>query len=291
MITRRSFLSYPAVPLISRAGAEAAPGSILDQVRAGKRVKGADIVDAHAHFKKSLAGLIWPRNVEMLLADAERCGIGQVIASHVAAYMAVSGDQIKAAHDECAEAAARYGRRLRVYLVFHPRHLETSVAEMQRALAPGSPFVGFKLHGAIARYPSDGPAYRPVFEFANEHGLPVLLHPWRGLEGISSIMKRYRRMTLTLAHMGLLPDELGDLLKAQPNLFVDTCGSTLPYRHLERLVRQAGAEKIMFGTDATYLAIGPQLAKIGFAHISEGEKRLILGGNARRLFGSRLTLA
>ena len=267
---------------------EAAPANILEQVKAGRRLEGVDIVDAHAHFKKSPAGLIWPRNVEMLLADADRCGIGQVIASHVVAYMAVSGNQIKAAHDECADAAAKYGRRLRVYLVFHPRLLDTSVAEMQRILAPGSPFVGFKLHGAIARYPANGPNYRPVFEFANEYGLPVLLHPWRGLEGVSSIVKRYPRMKLTLAHMGLLPEEIGALLKQQPNLFVDTCGSTLSYRRLERLVRQAGAEKILFGTDATYLAIGPQLAKIGFAHISEEEKRLILGGNARRNFGSRL---
>ena len=96
--------------------------------------------------------------------------------------MATSGDQLKAAHDECAEAVAKNSRSLRAYLVFHPHLLEASKAQMSRALEPNSPFVGFKLHGGIHQYPADGPNYRPVFEFANEHRLHVLYHEWGGVE-------------------------------------------------------------------------------------------------------------
>ncbi|PYV16733.1 MAG: hypothetical protein DMG21_10675 [Acidobacteria bacterium] len=78
------------------------------------------------------------------------------------------------------------------------------------------------------------------------------------------------------------------LLREHPNLSADTCASTWPYRHLERYVEALGAERILFATDATYLAIGPQVAKVAFATISEDQKRGILGGNARRIFGSRL---
>jgi predicted TIM-barrel fold metal-dependent hydrolase len=148
--------------------------------------------------------------------------------------------------------------------------------------------VGLKLHGYIHHYPTDGANYRPAFEFADQHGLPVLLHTMRGLDGVGQIAANYPRMNLILAHLGFLPDNLGALLKEHPNLFADSCGSSLQYRRLENLARSAGADKILFATDATYLSLGPQIAKIGFSRISEDDKRLILGGNARRIFGSRL---
>src|SRR5206468_1397152 len=157
----------------------------------GEQMHDVDIVDAHGHFIQRPADLFWPRNVELLMADAERLGIAQVIASHPSAYTAVKADQMKSAHDECEQAAAKYGKRLRIYLVFNPRLLETSIAEMRRALTPRSPFVGFKLHGGLAQYPSEGPNYQPVYEFASAHGLPVLLHAWHDLEGIGAVMTRH----------------------------------------------------------------------------------------------------
>ncbi|HZU27149.1 MAG TPA: amidohydrolase family protein [Bryobacteraceae bacterium] len=290
MTTRRQFLAGSLAAVTAQSRVAAAPRTILEQFRAGERLEGVDIVDAHGHFIQRPDDLFWPRNVELLMSDAERLGIAQVIASHPSAYTAVTADQIRTAHDECERAAAKYGPRLRIYLVFNPRLMETSVAEMRRALAPESPFVGFKLHGGLAQYPSEGPNYQPVYEFAAEHGLPVLLHPWHDLDGIPAVMQKHPRLKLTLAHMGFLPEGLGELLKQFPNLVVDTCGSTASYRLLELLVRTAGAEKVIFGTDATYLTFGPQLAKVAFAHISEDEKRLIFGGNARRIFGDRLGL-
>ena len=135
MISRRKFVSYPALALASQTGGAAAPPGILEQVRSGARLEGVDIVDCHTHFQKSRPGLFWPRDVEMLMADAERCGISQVIASHVSGYMATNEDQMKTAHDECVEAAAKYPQRLRIYLTFVPRLLKTSVAEMRRVRA------------------------------------------------------------------------------------------------------------------------------------------------------------
>lgn len=303
MITRRDFLWSSASALaLARGGrgaaavagrvptgAQAGGKSLLEQVRSGERLKGVDAIDTHAHFQQISTGLIWPLSVEMLLADMNRCGIGQAIVSHFGGFMATSGDQLKAAHDECAEAVAKNSRSLRAYLVFHPHLLEASKAQMSRALEPNSPFVGFKLHGGIHQYPADGPNYRPVFEFANEHRLHVLYHEWGGVERVGPVLEKYPHMTMSVPHIGLLPpDETMAALKAHPNLFIDTCSSTMAYHLLERYVREVGARKILFATDATYLAVGSQIAKVALARISEGEKRLIFGGNARRIFGSRL---
>ena len=292
MITRRDFLSYSAAALALRplARGPAAQKTLLDQVRAGKPIQGVDVIDSHAHFQKTTDNLIWPLNVEMLLGDMNRCGIGQAIASPFAGFLATTGDELIAAHDQCVEAVAKNPKSLRAYLVFHPHLLKTSEAEMRRALPAASPFVGFKLHGAIHQYPADGVNYQPVYEFASQHGLPVLNHQMGGVERIGPVMKRYPRLTMILAHMAFLPaTETIALLKEHPNLFVDTCSSTMPFRHLEKFVREVGAHKILFGSDATYLSLGPQVAKVAFAGISEEEKLLIFGGNARRIFGSHLT--
>ena len=288
----QSGLSAAALSSLGRppAAKAAEPLSIFDQVRAGRPLEGVDAIDAHAHFDVISGNLIWPVGVDVLEADSRRCGIGLTIVSPFEGFMATHAGQLKAAHDACVEAVAKYKKSLRAYLVFQPHLLKASVAEMQRALEPESPFVGFKLHGAIDQYPADGPNYQPVFEFANEHGLPVLYHQWGGLKRVASTLPKYPRMNMILAHLGLWtsPDNLGTYLKALPNLYTDTCSSVLPYGRLERLAAEAGARKILFGTDATYLAVGPQIAKVAFARISEEEKRLIFGGNARRIFGGRL---
>lgn len=243
-----------------------------------------------AHFDVISGDLIWPLGADLLVADSRRGGIGLTIVSPFEGFMATSPDQLKAAHDACLEAVAQHQDSLRAYLVFQPHLLKASITEMQRALEPGSPFVGFKLHGGIDLYAADGPNYQPVFEFANEHGLTVLYHVFGTFDQVAATITKYPRLNMIVAHLGLWvsPDNLGTYLKTLPNLYVDTCSSQVPYGRLERLVAEAGAEKILFGTDATYLAVGPQIAKVAFSRLSDNQKRLIFAGNARRLFGSRL---
>jgi len=298
-MNRRDFLSQSALSALALAPiarAQAAQGAksqnIFEQVRAGRGLEGVDVVDSHAHIENISGNLFWPLDADILMADSRRCGIGLTIVSPFAGFMATSGDQLKAAHDACVSAVGKYKNSLRAYLVFQPHFLKTSIAEMERAVEPNSPFVGFKLHGAIDQYPADGPNYQPLFEFANEHHLHVLYHVFGGVERVGLTAVKYPQMTLAMAHMafwtGATAEEVIALLKEHPNLHVDTCSSTWPYRYLEKFVRAVGAEKILFATDCTYLAHGPQIAKVAFAQISEDEKRLIFGGNARRIFGNRL---
>jgi predicted TIM-barrel fold metal-dependent hydrolase len=44
-----------------------------------------------------------------------------------------------------------------------------------------------------------------------------------------------------------------------------------------------GAERIIWGSDITFLNQAHQLGRVIGADLSEEEKRLILGGNARRI--------
>ena len=51
----------------------------------------------------------------------------------------------------------------------------------------------------------------------------------------------------------------------------------------EMAVRELGAERVLYGSDAGGRSFASQLAKVYGARISRDDKRLILGGNLKRL--------
>ena len=64
---------------------------------------------------------------------------------------------------------------------------------------------------------------------------------------------------------------------------LDTSFSLAPRGVLERLVAEAGAENVVWGSDATFLSMSQQIGRALGARISEGDKRQILSLNALKL--------
>ena len=62
-----------------------------------------------------------------------------------------------------------------------------------------------------------------------------------------------------------------------------TSFSLAPRGVVERLVAEAGAENVVWGSDATFLSMTQQIGRALGARISEQEKRQILSLNARKL--------
>jgi predicted TIM-barrel fold metal-dependent hydrolase len=54
---------------------------------------------------------------------------------------------------------------------------------------------------------------------------------------------------------------------------------------LERLVRELGDDRVLFGTDMPYLNAGGQIGKVLLARLDDSVKKKILAENSRRLFG------
>ena len=73
-----------------------------------------------------------------------------------------------------------------------------------------------------------------------------------------------------------------------PNLLWDT---SLAYNFdfLEQFAKQFGAQRVVFGTDLYSPPLGRRIShlipQILESSLTEAEKVLVLGGNARRLFG------
>jgi predicted TIM-barrel fold metal-dependent hydrolase len=67
------------------------------------------------------------------------------------------------------------------------------------------------------------------------------------------------------------------------NVYADLCGSDPRAGLTELAVRQLGAKRVLYGSDAGGRSFASQLAKIYGADISGSAKKLILGENLRRL--------
>jgi len=67
------------------------------------------------------------------------------------------------------------------------------------------------------------------------------------------------------------------------NAYADLAGSEPVAGYTEMAVRELGAERMIYGTDAGGRSFASQLAKIFGANIPESAKKLILGENLKRL--------
>ncbi|HWR50873.1 MAG TPA: amidohydrolase family protein [Bryobacteraceae bacterium] len=285
-MTRRELMMSAGLAPVAMAGTP----DLLASARGGRPLVEFDIVDAHGHIQEVDRDAVWPRASADLVAAMDRCGIGQCVFSHLSAIMAVTLAELRAAHDESERAVERHPGRLRAYAVFPPNLGPAALREVERALESPA-FAGVKMHGPIHEYSSLGPAYRDAYRLAASRGVPVLLHAREGAEAtksIAAVANETPGLKLLLAHMWPGARHVPDLLRLAPNLYVDTCATAAGFRMTGRLLEEAPQDRIVFGTDATYLDPGGQVGKLAFADAPESVKRRVFGTNARVLFGKRL---
>jgi predicted TIM-barrel fold metal-dependent hydrolase len=145
-----------------------------------------------------------------------------------------------------------------------------------------------KIHPEFHAHPMDGAGYGDAFAFASEHRIPVLTHSWgvgRGLDHpdlARGIAERYPGMPFILGHAGGVPEGVHAAVavaREAPSVLLDTGTSQVLRGAIEHMVEEVGADRVLFGTDAAYLADAPQVARIAGARIDEADKRKILGEN------------
>jgi predicted TIM-barrel fold metal-dependent hydrolase len=168
-------------------------------------------------------------------------------------------------------------------------------------------FKGVKLHNEPGLPLKGLLASHPIFIRAAALGVPVLIHGFHEEEGLSADLhdelgggaahfpvrlmgelgRRYPDTTFIFAHAGMMWDKAIQAIKPYPNLYLDMSGFDPERGIVEKAVEVLGAERVLFGSDAPGRTYAAQLAKVLHADISEGDKELILSGNAARLLNLR----
>lgn len=247
-------------------------------------------IDVHGHLGTWSDFLVPESSAEWLVATGERIGIATVGVSHLVAlaYDVTVGNRM------ALTAAAAHPGRIGVWLVANP-HRPDGLELLRKQLdLPG--VWGLKIHPDVHEHPIDGPGYEPFLRLAAEHRAPVLTHGqtrslWSDPGMIAQVARRHEDLDLLVGHAGLWADgfdRAAALAREHDRLYLEICGSRLTDRWLERLVDRAGAEKVLFGTDACFLDPRIGLGKVHHARLKPRARELVLGGNARRILGHRL---
>lgn len=157
---------------------------------------------------------------------------------------------------------------------------------------------GLKFHPALQRINADDERIFPVYDLARALNLIVVFHAgWdptyrdemqASPEMILRVLRNFPGLRIVAAHMGGLKmaRDVLDNVAGKADLYFDTAYTDEPWidRDMMRdIIRRHGAERVLFGSDFPWHDPIREIKLIKSLDISEEEKRLILGENARRL--------
>ncbi|MGN9782678.1 amidohydrolase family protein [Nonomuraea sp. ZG12] len=239
-------------------------------------IRDAQILDAHGHVGTWPDFLIPDPTAEGLVATMDRIGVTAMGISHLLAV----GPDAERGNRLAMEIAARFPGRFGVWQVYNPHH---------RTPLTLDGVWGVKIHPDVHLCRLDDPRYDPIWEL----GLPVLAHgqtdsPWSDPEQFATVAARHPGVPLLLGHSGLWPsgfERAARVVADHPNVHLDVCGSKMTGRWIARLAALAGAERVLFGSDACFLDLRTGYGRVALAPLSDADRTLIQGANLARILG------
>lgn len=247
------------------------------------------IWDAHTHLS-GVPGATPEERLARLLEFADRLGIERLcVMMGMNWSYDPSPDDLRRQNDEVLRAVTRFPQRAFGFVYLNPKHVEASLAELDRCVRDG-PMVGVKLWVAQR---CNTPELDPIVRRATELKAVVLQHTYLKATGnlpgesiptdLAELANRHPDATLICGHTGA-DWEIGiRAIRSCRNVWADLCGSDPTAGYTEMAVRELGADRVLFGSDAGGRSFASQLAKVLGAEISESAKKLILGENLKRL--------
>ena len=190
-------------------------------------------------------------------------------------------------------AAGCVGERIEAFGGIHP---DTDDYKRDIDLVKSLGLKGIKLHAEYQRfYPEDERMLR-IYDYAFSKELMIIHHAGfdPGLpppfhtnpERFSRMLEKLNGGTMILAHLGSqkMWDDVEEQLCGKDVYFDTSMG--FEYYSTEqflRIVKKHGADKILFASDYPWSDAGKEKAKIEALPLTDHEKSLILGENARRI--------
>jgi len=168
---------------------------------------------------------------------------------------------------------------------------------------------GVKLHPMAQGFDPRNEKLKGMYGICNEIAFPIVFHCGRvanarlneysDIDAIEPLIKMYRNTPFVLTHMadGNVKDVLR-LSQQYENVFFDTSIVITGYPPIletnepswveddivEDVVNKVGTQRLIFGSDYPWGSPGHDLNRFLNMHITDEQKRLILGQNATRLF-------
>jgi uncharacterized protein len=246
-------------------------------------------IDMHAHppYDHSL--------IEPMFESARRVGIRRIILNALGYSGMIeypSADEVERGNALVSDLIARYPGFVFGLVYVNPNLPET--LEMLDAGLNRPGMRGIKLW--VSCRDSQGrlnPVY-PVLRFAADRDVPVLVHAFYRTSGnmkgelspndVAELAEAFPKTKIVMAHLGGQWVQGVRTIKPYPNVWSDISGSRAYLGSVEHAVKELGAARVLFGTDAFIRNPAAMLGKIAGADLGVADKRRIVWGNSAALF-------
>jgi len=251
-----------------------------------------EFVQKYIHEHPDFDQLTGRMGVEALLASMDANGIQRAIVIGLAWRDSARQQEN---NDYVAESARAHPERLAGLYVPHVANPTEAAQQLEQLDA--SVFVGAKLIPKWQGIQMDDPALDPMLDVLVAQGLPLMVHVdhvTQSLDGdtpfrLLALARRRPDLTILAAHLGgllclyrLLPTIREELRNMY---FVTSVSATM---EMVAFAAQVDPHNLLFGTDHPFNHCHDQTTPLDALRalgLSEEHQRMILAGNARRLFG------
>jgi predicted TIM-barrel fold metal-dependent hydrolase len=232
------------------------------------------------------AAIYFPRgDTADMIRTMDECGVRMLVFSH---HVALASSP-KLGNRLGVEAVRQYPDRLRAYCSVNPNYPEQLRADMETFEAYSDVYVGFKFLSDYHGLPLTDKAYQPAWEYANERELLILAHTWGeskmdGAAVVREVADRYPRVKFLLGHSCHGEwDAAVQLARDFPNIYLELTAVFDDRGALEKFVRGAGSERMLFGTDLPWFDPHHAIGALLSADISDEDRHNICHRNAEKL--------
>jgi len=221
------------------------------------------IMKACRFFKLDMAKL--PSSTEQLLDEMDGASISKAVIlgqdTHSTKNPSFRNYTVK--NDSLAELARRSKERLVPFAGVDPNAGKQAISELKRAIKELG-MRGLKIHSsANSVYPNDKLRMYPIYEFCQEHSVPILFHTGTtGLgdceikyskpEFLDEVCRNFPDLKVVMAHFGWPWSDVAIAVALRsPNVFIDVSGWKPRYLPAGILSYMNGTlqDRFLFGTD------------------------------------------
>lgn len=200
----------------------------------------------------------------------------------------VSGDAV-AGNETTRQALDKAPKGYWGLATFDPTHYtQEELKKMIEEVYKDKRFIGMKpylVYGVEYHHPS----YDVWWKYGNENKFYALIHNSRSdLREIETLAPKYPNVRWIIAHAGgsfTMADMAIAAMKKYPNIYAEITLTPVHLGIVEYLVKGAGEDRILYGSDLPMRDPRQQLGWVVYSHLSLETKKKILAGNAKQVIG------